>query len=359
MNKKTTLLSLKCLFVLSFAQVLNAQQIYTNGGLSTGATSASGVAAPAGYTWSECQNEPENTTESNTNAGFGALFTNAGTNSLQIADDFVVPAEQSWTVTSFDFYGYKTNYTGTTIPMDQMRIQIFNTDPSVPGAIPIFGNMTTNVLDAANSGEANLYRIFNSGLIIPPATAAPAAGTTRKIWRYRGNIAATLPAGTYWVVFQMHDIAETAAFFPPVTILGSRGAITANAKQNVVASTTVGAVLGWTPIFDTGNPATAPDFNQDFPFLVNGTVTTLGVNQNDFNSAITISPNPMKNTISISNDSDAVLSSIEIVDLNGKIVKKVTGDLANQINVSNLSSGVYFVTINSDKGTVTKKVIKE
>ena len=354
MERKITLLSLKCLFVLAFTQVLNAQQIYTNGPLSTGAASNSAVAAPAGYTWSECQSETGNTTESNTNAGYGALFNTAGTNSLQLADDFVVPTGQSWNVTSFDFYGYKTGYTGATIPMDQLRIQIFNTDPSVSGATPIYGNMTTNVLDAASSGEANMYRIFNS------ATPAPgtATGTTRKIWRYRGNIVATLPAGTYWVVFQMHDIADTSGFFPPVTIPGSRGAVTANAKQNTVASTTAGAILGWASVFDGGNPATAPDFNQDIPFLVNG---TLGVNENAFEASILLSPNPVKDILSISVATGTAINSYEIFDVNGKIVKALNSSTSSisEINVSELSVGNYILQLKSDKGIASKKFIKE
>ena len=354
MNKKTTFLFLNCLLFLIISNNSNAQQIYTNGPLSTGMMSNSGVAAPEGYTWSECQNETGNTTESNTNAGFGALFNTAGTNSLQIADDFIVPVGKVWNVNSFDFYGYKTGYVGATIPMDQLRIQIFNTDPSLPGATPIFGNMTTNVLNAENSGEAMMYRLFNSAVPAPGA----ATTTTRKIWRYRGDITASLPAGTYWVVFQMHDIADTSGFFPPVTISGSRGAVTANAKNNLVASTTVGAVLGWTTIFDTGNPATAPDFNQDFPFLINGTVT-LGVNQNDFASSISIFPNPVKNNLIISNNSENTIKSIEIIDLMGKVVKKENGNINNQFNVSDLASGIYSVNIISEQGTAIKKIVKE
>lgn len=353
MNRKTTFLSLKCLLALFCMQVADAQQIYTNGPLSTGATSNSGVAAPTGYTWSECQNVTGNTTESNTNAGYGAFFTAAGTNSLQLADDFVVPAGQVWNVTSFDFYGYKTGYTGTTIPVDQLRIQIFNVDPETVGATPIFGDMTTNRLDAANSGNSNMYRIFNS---LVPTGSTP--GTTRKIWRYRGNLTAALPAGTYWVVYQLHDALEAGGFLPPVTISGSRGSATANAKQNTVASTALGAVLGWADLIDDGNPATAPDFAQDMPFLINGTVT-LGVKENDFASRISVYPNPVKSVVSFSNSSDAIISTIEIVDLNGKSVKKVSADSSNQINVSNLSSGTYLMNINSDKGTATKKIIKE
>lgn len=335
-----------------------SQQIYTNGPLSTGAVSLGGTSAPAGFTWSEVQNNTGSTTESNTNAGFGALFNNAGTNSLQLADDFVVPAGQVWNISSFDFYGYKTGYTGTAVPVDQARIQIFSSDPSVAGAISVAGNMTTNVFDAANSGVTDMYRIFNSFVVIPPATSASAPGTTRKIWRYRGNLAATLPAGTYWVVFQFHDTAETASFFPPVTITGSRGAATANAKQNVVASTATGAVLGWVNVVDGGNPATAPDYNQDFPFLINGTVTTLGISEYDFSSAISISPNPAINTISISNTSGAIISSVEIVDLNGRLIREVSTANISTINVSDLSAGLYLMNIKSDQGITTKKIIK-
>ncbi|UZT98532.1 hypothetical protein ODZ84_02885 [Chryseobacterium fluminis] len=45
--KKTLLAAIGLIAHLTLAQT------YNNGGLSTGATTKSGVAAPAGYTWSE------------------------------------------------------------------------------------------------------------------------------------------------------------------------------------------------------------------------------------------------------------------------------------------------------------------
>ena len=358
MNKKITFLSLRCLFVLACTQALNAQQIYTNGPLSTGATSNSGVAAPAGYTWSEVQNITGNTTESNTNAGFGAVFNTAGTNNLQLADDFTVPAGQIWNVSSVEVYAYQTATTAVGLPQDILRIQIFNSDPSVPGAVSVAGNMTTNVLDVANSSDALMYRIFNS--TVP---AALATGTTRKIWKLRGNITATLPAGTYWIVYQIHPINETlGSFLPPVTIPGSRGLATWNAKQNTIASTTVTPppVLGWANIFDTGNPATAPDFPQDMPFNINGTVT-LGVNENAFEASISLSPNPVKNIISISVPTETIVNSYEIFDVSGKVVKVMNSNTStiSEINVSELSVGNYILRLNSDKGSASKKFIKE
>src|SRR4051794_15870819 len=74
-------------------------QTYVNGNLSTGATSKSGVAAPAGYTWSEVQNNAGVTTVSNTVSG----FTTSISSELSVADDFTVPAGPNWDITKFTF----------------------------------------------------------------------------------------------------------------------------------------------------------------------------------------------------------------------------------------------------------------
>lgn len=355
MNRKTTFLSLKCLLAIAFTQMLNAQQIYTNGGLSTGATSGSGTAAPAGYTWSECQNETGNTTESNTNAGYTGIYNTAGTLNFQLADNFVVPAGQQWNVTSVDVFGYQTGSAAATNPFNALRVQIFNGDPS-SGGTPVAGNLTTNIMDGANSTAALVYRIFNS------TTPAPgtAAGTTRKVWRLRGTLAATLPAGTYWVVYQAHTTNDATAFFPSVTISGSRGLAGWNAKQNVVASTDVAAVLGWADVVDAGNPATAPDFPQDMPFVINGTVT-LGVDENSFEASVSLSPNPTKNVLSIAAPTDTTINGYEIFDVNGKVVKALSSSSSSisEINVSELSVGNYIIKLKSDNGMATKKFIKE
>jgi hypothetical protein len=347
MNRKTTLLSLKCLVVIAFTQVVNAQQIYTNGPLSTGATSNSLVAAPAGTTWSECQNDTGNTLESNTNAGYGATFNIAATTNNILADDFVVPAGTTWNATSFDIFGYQTGSPATPMPFDQLRIQIYNGDPAAGGTV-IAGNLTTNILDAANSGDALMYRIFNSA--VPTATAT---GITRKIWRLRGNLTVSLPPGTYWIAYQAHPTNDLGAFFPPVTVSGSRGLLGWNASQSTVA------IPAYTGIFDAGNPATAPDVNQDMPFIINGTV--LGLNENDFEASISLSPNPVKDMLSIAVATGTTINAYEIFDVNGKVVKAVNSSTSSitEINVSELSVGNYILKLQSDKGIASKKFIKE
>ena len=176
----------------------------------------------------------------------------------------------------------------------------------------------------------------------------------------KGNITATLPAGTYWIVYQIHPTNDGGSFLPPVTIPGVRGLATWNAKQNTIASTTVGAVLGWANVFDTGNPATAADFPQDMPFNINGTVT-LGVNENALEASISLSPNPVKNIISISVPTNTVVNSYEIFDVSGKVIKVMNSSSSSisEINVSELSVGNYILKLNSDKGSASKKFIKE
>lgn len=72
-------------------------------------------------------------------------------------------------------------------------------------------------------------------------------------------------------------------------------------------------------------------------------------------------PNPSKDIINVLSSIDASITNIQITDLNGRIVKNVNfSDLSEaQVSVTDLAQGVYTMKIVSDKGIVTKKVIKE
>src|SRR5690606_3907955 len=96
---------------------------YSNVPLSTGAVSKSGVTAPVGYTWSEAQNNTGNTTESNTNSGFGCQKVGTVTNNF-CADDFVIPAGETWNITSIALFAYITGFAGATPPGMKARVKI-------------------------------------------------------------------------------------------------------------------------------------------------------------------------------------------------------------------------------------------
>lgn len=335
--------------LLLFASALSlsfiSAQTYDNGGLSTGSTSNSGSAAPSGYTWSEVQNNTGNTTESNTTAGYAGVYVSS-TNSYFLADDFVVPAGVSWTISSIEFFGYQTSYTGTTSPFNTVRLSIYDTDPSLPGATPIFGDDTTNRF--ASSSQAMMYRIFNS--TVPSTANIP--GTSRRIWKVVGNVGTTLQPGTYWVKFQLKTPSNAAAFIPSVTVPGTRGLPTFNAKQYDAISST------WINLVDEGDPSSAPDYPQDVPFVINYTATNLGISEAlQYDNRILVYPNPVKESFKISNVGHLNIKKLEIIDQSGRLVKILKAQ--EEYNVSTLSSGNYILKIYSDEVTKITKLLKQ
>jgi hypothetical protein len=168
------------------------------------------------------------------------------TGAFRLADDFVVPAGQTWNVTGFELFAYLTNATAPSYTL--ATIQIWNGPPGGAGSAVIFGDTTTNRL-APPATFTNTFR---------PLEGTIGTECIRRVQRLQCNLAATLPAGTYWV-----DIGGGAAgFMPPVTILGQTGKPGANGKQfNAV----------WGNLVDTGATGTS-QFLQDIPFLVIGEV---------------------------------------------------------------------------------------
>lgn len=77
--------------------------------------------------------------------------------------------------------------------------------------------------------------------------------------------------------------------------------------------------------------------------------------------SFSVYPNPATDVLNISNSINAEINAITITDLNGRTVKQITtnGSVDSQINISDLNTGVYFVNINSNEGSLTKKIVKK
>ncbi|MCC6703134.1 MAG: T9SS type A sorting domain-containing protein, partial [Fluviicola sp.] len=86
-------------------------------------------------------------------------------------------------------------------------------------------------------------------------------------------------------------------------------------------------------------------------------VTTVGVDENTFAETIKVYPNPNNGQFSIELADNSL---VEITDILGKQVFK--GNLqkgANQVNLSHIETGVYFVTIITGGKQVSVKIVKE
>lgn len=95
--------------------------------------------------------------------------------------------------------------------------------------------------------------------------------------------------------------------------------------------------------------------------LIASATTGLSLNTRDYeyDSSIFIFPNPTASLLNFIVNNNSIITDITINDISGKQIYKSGNTVNNSIDVSGLSSGVYFVTFTSDKGTATKKFIKE
>lgn len=89
---------------------------------------------------------------------------------------------------------------------------------------------------------------------------------------------------------------------------------------------------------------------------VGGTTGTEGFANNSFS----VYPNPSNDVLNIENTANALMQDISITDMNGRVVKtaKLNGESSVKLNISDLTTGIYMMTIVSDKGSVAKKIIK-
>ena len=72
----------------------------------------------------------------------------------------------------------------------------------------------------------------------------------------------------------------------------------------------------------------------------------------------TIFPNPTKDLLTIQNQIDFDIDGVVLYDTLGRKVMEYS-EATESIDVSNLTAGIYFIHITTDRGIVTKKVIKE
>lgn len=225
----------------------------SGGGLNPQALTESGVAAPEGFFWSEVQHDAGNLDEANNVAGF-----NARQGLFRLADNFSIA--QPCRIDSINLYGYQIDAPETPSPFTACTLRIWKGRPGDLGSKIVFGDTTTNRL--ASSVDTAFYRIFNT--VAPPPGTVPV--TTNKIWKNTITVGTTLPAGTYWI-----DWASTVTdggnhFYPNKTIAGSRGFILDDARKFSFSANQ------WSDAVDSGQPFSAPDYKQDFPFNVIGEV---------------------------------------------------------------------------------------
>ena len=110
--------------------------------------------------------------------------------------------------------------------------------------------------------------------------------------------------------------------------------------------------------FDVENPQTFGIYDTSSEnYLFFSSDPLLSADGFSYENDINVYPNPAKETVFIENNHQQI-NQIQVIDISGKQLKTFK-NLKNQVDVSELPSGVYFFKIYSEGNTTIKKVIIE
>jgi hypothetical protein len=239
------------------AQGAQARQLYSSGPISTGALAGNGVFAPTGAAWSELARDCQDPTTANSVLGFGCRTSL----NIRLADDFVIPAGQSWGIESVAVLAYQTGST-TTPTITAASLQIWNGVPGQPGSEVVFGDLSTNRLQSVSF--ASLYRIPST---ITPQTCGGVpfgTATNRPLMNVVITVNASLPAGHYWLDWSLEGALLSGPWCPTTTLApcGRQADPNAGAMQFSGGS--------WLPLRDPGMGCNPTEVPQTLAFAING-----------------------------------------------------------------------------------------
>ena len=162
----------------------------------------------------------------------------------RMADDFTITQPGSWQIDTIDFFAYQTG-SSTTSTMNDVRLQIWNGDPSAGGSV-VWGDLTTNRL--ATTAWTGAYRYSDT-----------TPGTTRPIMTDTVTVNTVLLPGTYWLDWETGGTLSSGPWAPPISINGTT--VTGNALQYTGA---------WAPALDAGTAGA----QQGMPFIIYGSLVS-------------------------------------------------------------------------------------
>ncbi|MFA5683482.1 MAG: choice-of-anchor D domain-containing protein [Lysobacteraceae bacterium] len=183
---------------------------------------------------------------------FGRLVSIAG--DRRAAEDFTVPAGEVWRIDVVELYSFQVDST-TTSTLNEVRLQIWDGVPDAPGSSVVFGNLTDDLFLA--TAWTNVYRVSDL-----PGAAVDTRRPVMSITADLGSGGVSLPAGTYWLDWQIGGTLASGPWQVPITIPGQ--VTTGNALQYSPATP------GWGPMIDSGTST-----QLGAPFSLLGAATVL------------------------------------------------------------------------------------
>jgi trimeric autotransporter adhesin len=296
------------------------------------------------------------------------------------------PATFNVQVGNNDEFQYTTTGLGTGTYYVASRFQ-FSTGPTVTGPF-VYGGFSSGGGGAWN-GTTNVNAVLTV-ITVPPPTAAATqaicnAGTVANLsatgtaikWYSTATLGSalaattTLAAGTYYASQTLASCESPVRTPVTVTLTSVSNGLSLNA--GLLTASQTGATYAW---YQCPNALIASATGQTYAPTVIGdyrvevtvagctvlsnciTVSTLSNAAIKPQGELNIYPNPTSSQVTIEL-SDFENASLDVFDVNGRFIfSKQLNKASNQIDLDNLSQGVYLFKVNSNQGTTSRRVIK-
>ena len=103
-------------------------------------------------------------------------------------------------------------------------------------------------------------------------------------------------------------------------------------------------------------------FDYNAAVVTNQTVNTIsiitGINESEFAKTISVYPNPTSKQINI--NSSATIKNVMVLNPMGQLIFAAEYNIHNaSVDLEKLGAGIYFLQVETEKGAVTKKIIKQ
>ena len=135
-------------------------------------------------------------------------------------------------------------------------------------------------------------------------------------------------------------------------------------QSNLAISLTTHNTIVGNPTTSTDSPAdivTSPSIPTGSGGIVTTLCTSVGIKEILSDNSLIISPNPSTGNFVIAFSRIIMKGSIEILNIIGENIytENIFNESKKEINLNNISSGIYFVEVISEKGKSVMKLVKE
>jgi hypothetical protein len=104
-------------------------------------------------------------------------------------------------------------------------------------------------------------------------------------------------------------------------------------------------------------------FDYNYPITTNEAKTlfeALSVVNPVLDNIISIYPNPVKDIVNITIKNNSTIQTIELYDIQGRLLQtQLVNNISSELNLSSRANGMYFIKINTDKGSKVEKLVKK